>query len=78
MVPSMTDSADAVALREVRFDLVSCKCILLRVLWGREGVIPMVLNDRSGPQNTHALIGTTGGAAVFQHEARRVWRRRPF
>jgi hypothetical protein len=38
----------------------------------------MVPNDRSGPQNTHALIGATGGAAAFQREARRVWWGKPF
>jgi hypothetical protein len=38
----------------------------------------MVPNDRSGLQNTRALIGTAGGAAVFWYEAWRVWRRKPF
>ncbi len=49
MVASMTDSAEAVALREVRFVLIVRKCIILRLLLGRGGVIPMVPNDRSGP-----------------------------
>lgn len=71
MVTSMTDSAEAVALREVRFVLMVCRCIFLRRLLGRGRVIPMSPNDRSGLQNKRALIGTTGGAAAFRREARR-------